>query len=126
MALWTIYLMGTVTLLTIALRRLRSRQKPLDDELYSKKVAIDHVHSGVAWVRVDGRFGSVNPSLATTLGAQPAELAGHDWVESMFPKPEWNRIRHAYSQMLIMGKESFETNLERSDGSLAWVNVLIV
>ena len=123
---WYVYLLGTVTLLTIALRRVVRRQKPLDDELYSKRVAIDHVHSGVAWVRNDGRLGSVNPALATTLGATPRDLIGHDWVETIFPKPDWPRIREAYSQMLIKGKESFEAGAERADGSLAQVQVLLV
>ena len=126
MALWSVYLLGTVTVLTIAVRRLRRRQKPLDDELYSKKVAIDHVHSGVAWVRNDGRLGSVNPAFAATLGTTPQELTGHDWIETIFAEPERNRIRKAYSQMLIRGKETFEANAACTDGSLAWVNVLLV
>ena len=103
---WYVYLLGTVTLLTIALRRVVRRQRPLDDELYSKRVAIDHVHSGVAWVRADGGLGSVNPALATALGTTPEILLGQEWVETIFPKPEWSRIREAYSQMLIKGKES--------------------
>jgi PAS domain S-box-containing protein len=126
MAWWSLYLLGTVTVLTIAVRRLRRRQKPLDDELYSKKVAIDHVHSGVAWVRSDGRLGSVNPAFAATLGTKPQELAGHDWIETIFAAPERNRIREAYSQMLLMGKEQFEANVSRSDGTPAWVSVLLV
>ena len=66
MQLW-LYLLGAVTVLVIALRRVLRRQAPLSDELYSKQVAIDHVHSGVAWVRADGTVGSVNPALARIL-----------------------------------------------------------
>src|SRR5438132_14202511 len=90
---WYVYLLGTVTFLTIALRRVVRRQKPLNDELYSSRVAIDHVHSGVAWVRSDGRLGSVNAALARALGTTPQDLVGHEWVETIFPKPEWPRIR---------------------------------
>ena len=122
---WYVYLLGTVTFLTIALRRVVRRQKPLNDELYSSRVAIDHVHSGVAWVRSDGRLGSVNAALARALGTTPQDL-GHEWVETIFPKPEWSRIREAYSRMLIQGTESLEANAERADGSLAQVDVLLV
>ena len=61
--------------------------KPLDDELYSKSVAVDHVQSGVAWVRADGTFGSVNPSFARTLNFAPGDLIGREWTK-MFP-PEY-------------------------------------
>ncbi len=57
------------------LRRVLRRQAPLSDELYSKQVAIDHVHSGVAWVRADGTLGSVNPALAEApMKTTPREL----------------------------------------------------
>ncbi len=81
--LW-LYLLGAVTVLGIALRRVLRRQKPLDDELYSSKVAIDHVHSGVAWVRANGTIGSMNPALAGTLNVKQHELDGHDWL-LLFP-----------------------------------------
>jgi PAS domain S-box-containing protein len=123
---WYVYLLGTVTLLTIALRRVVRRQKPLNDELYSSRVATVHVHSGVAWVRNDGRLGSVNAALARALGTTPQDLVGHEWVETIFSKPEWNRIREAYSRMLIQGRESLEANAERADGSLAQVDVRLV
>ena len=51
--LW-FYLLGLSVLLVIALRRVLARQAPLSDELYSKTVAIEHVQSGVAWIRADG------------------------------------------------------------------------
>jgi hypothetical protein len=63
--LW-LYLLGAVTVLVIALRRVMQRQMPLSDELYSTKVAFDHLQSGVAWVRGDGTLGTVNSSLAAT------------------------------------------------------------
>jgi PAS domain S-box-containing protein len=123
---WYVYLFGTVTLLTIALRRVLRRQKPLIDELYSSRVAIEHVHSGVAWVGNDGKIGRVNAALARALHTTPQDLVGHEWLEAIFPKPEWNRIREAYSRMLIQGKESLEANAERADDSLAQVDVLLV
>jgi hypothetical protein len=57
-----LYLLGIVTFLFIVLRRVLRRQPPLSDELYIKKVAIDHVHSGVAWVPEDGKLGWMNPA----------------------------------------------------------------
>jgi PAS domain S-box-containing protein len=122
--LW-LYLLAAVTVLAIALRRVLRRQKPLDDELYSKRVAIDHVHSGVAWVRADGTIGSMNPALAATLGVKYGELGGHDWL-LLFPQKERARVREVYSQVLLMGIASIDVYAERSDGSLAWLNIVMV
>jgi hypothetical protein len=122
--LW-LYLLGAVTALTIALRRVVQRQTPLSDELYSTKVAFDHLQSGVAWVRADGTLGTVNASLAATLMADPKGFVGRDWI-TMFPKIEQERVKEAYSQMLILGKTHLETYGQRSDGSYASLNVLLV
>jgi len=122
--LW-LYLLGAVTVLVIALRRVMQRQTPLSDELYSTKVAFDHLQSGVAWVRADGTLGTVNSSLAKTLTADPASLLGRDWV-TMFPKLEQERVKEAYSQMLLSGKTQFDTYGQRADGTYAWLNVLLV
>lgn len=122
--LW-LYLLGLATFLTIALRRTRKRQKPLDDELYAKTVAIDHVQSGVAWVRADGTFGSVNQSFGRTFHLAPRDLIGREWYK-MFPAEEHDRIRDHYSQMLLMGAIVFDAPGERGDGSPLWLNVRLV
>jgi PAS domain S-box-containing protein len=122
--LW-LYLLGAVTVLGIALRRVLRRQKPLDDELYSSKVAIDHVHSGVTWIRANGTIGSMNPSLAGTLLVKQHELDGHDWM-LLFPQKERARVKEAYSQGLLLGIASIDVYVERSDGSLAWLNMVMV
>ncbi len=122
--LW-LYLLGAVTVLTIALRRVLRRQKPLDDELYSKSVAIEQLPTGVAWVRVDGTFGSVNPAFAKTLKMSAAELIGKEWYE-MFPPDEHNRIRDAYAQTLLMGVQTFTALGMRPDGSTVRLNVRLV
>lgn len=102
-----IYLLGLATVLYIALRRMRRRQAPLSDELYAKSVAIDHVHSGVAWVRADNRVGSANPALASLLHLTGEEIRERDWHE-MFALGERARVDSAYSQMLLMGKATIE------------------
>ncbi|HML16010.1 MAG TPA: PAS domain-containing protein [Bryobacteraceae bacterium] len=100
--LW-LYLLGLATFLTIALRRVRRRQKPLRDELYAKNVAIEHVHSGVAWVRKDNRIGSANLALTTLLHLTAGEILERDW-RSIFALGERERVDDAYSQMLLAGK----------------------
>jgi PAS domain S-box-containing protein len=122
--LW-LYLLGAVTVLVIALRRVVQRQTPLSDELYSTKVAFDHLQSGVAWVRGDGTLGTVNSSLAATLGADPKGFVGREWL-TMFPKMEQERVKECYSQMLLSGKTQFDTYGQRADGTYAWLNVLLV
>ena len=122
--LW-LYLLGAVTVLIIALRRVLRRQKPLDDELYSRRVAIDHVHSGVAWIRSDGHVGTVNQAFSLTVGALPKELTGQEWT-LFFPQRERIRIREAYSKALLMGIANVDTWAERPDGSLASLNLRLV
>src|SRR5580704_3366770 len=123
-ALW-LYLLAAVTVLTIALRRVIHRQIPLSDDNYAKQVAIDHVHSGVAWIRYDGMIGSANPALAKTLRAIPRELVGSSWT-TMFPPKFRPRMEESYRQALLMGKVSLEVDAQRLDGTLAQVSVLLV
>lgn len=120
-----LYLLGAVTFLVIALRRALHRLAPLNDEVYSKQVAIDHVHSGVAWVRFDGTIGSLNPALAKTLAAIPKELVGARWT-ALFPARERPRVEEAYSQALLSGKAELEAEMQRIDGTLATANLLLV
>lgn len=122
--LW-LYLLGAVTFLVIVLRRVLRRQRPLNDELYSKQVAIDHVHSGVAWAGADGNLVSVNPALAKILRAIPRELVGRHW-ETIFPERDHPQLQDAYRQALLMGKVSMETAARRLDGTLASVNLTLV
>lgn len=122
--LW-LYLLGVATFLTIALRRALRKMKPLDDELYSKTVAIDHVQSGVAWVRADGTFGSVNQSFARTFNLADRDLVGKEWFK-MFPPEQHDQIREHYSQMLLMGTANFNAPGIRADGSPLWLNVRLM
>jgi PAS domain S-box-containing protein len=122
--LW-LYLLALVTFLTIALRRVRRRQIPLSDELHVKTVAIEHVHSGIAWVREDGAIGAINASFAATLNAIPRELVGRDWYE-IFSQQDRARMKEAFSQMLLLGKASLEVHAKRTDGTYAGLEVLLV
>lgn len=122
--LW-LYLLGAVTVLCIALRRVIHRQTPLNDEVYSTKVAFDHLQSGVAWVNSDGLVGTINSSLAVTLASEPGALIGRPWLD-IFPKQERERVREAYSQMLLVGRTEFDTYGQRADGTYAWLGVLLV
>jgi PAS domain S-box-containing protein len=122
--LW-LYLLALVTFLTIVLRRVLRRQIPLSDELHLKQVAIEHVHSGVAWVRQDGAIGSINASFAATLNAVPRELLGRDWYE-IFSQQDRARMQEAYSQMLLLGKANLEVHAKRADGTYAGLEVLLV
>jgi PAS domain S-box-containing protein len=122
--LW-LYLLGAVTTLIVILRRVLHRQIPLSDEIYAKQVAIDHVHSGVTWVRSDGLIGSINPALAKTVAMLPKELIGKPW-NVFFPVAERPRLEEAYRQALLGGKTSLVTQAQRPDGTLANVRVLLV
>jgi hypothetical protein len=122
--LW-LYLLAAVTVLVIVLRRVLRRQRPLDDELYSKRIAIDHIHSGVAWVCQDGKIGSMNPSLAGTLCARYGQMNGRDWL-TLFLSGDRARVEGCYRQALLAGMTSFQVCVERLDGSLAYLDVLLL
>lgn len=122
--LW-FYLLGLSVLLVIALRRVLARQAPLSDELYSKTVAIEHVQSGVAWIRADGTVKTINASFASTLGALQRELLGKEWYE-LFAQQDRPRLQEAFSQMLLLGKCTLEAMGKRMDGTYAGLEILLV
>jgi len=122
--IWLLFL-GLATGLVIKLRRVLRRLSPLNDELHSKQVAIAHVQSGVAWVRGDLTFGSVNQSFADTFHMLPRDFTGREWYK-IFGPDDHERIRDSYSKMMLTGVTGFEAAGERSDGSLAWLDVRLV
>ena len=122
--LW-LFLLAAVTGLVISRRRVLRRQAPLSDQLYSSKVALEHVHSGASWIRSDGRVGSLNQSLADTLVIRPEELLGQDWT-TMFPAEERDYVQEAYASMLLAGIASLDTWLECQDGRRRPVNLRLV
>ncbi len=122
--LW-LYLLGIVTLLGIVLRRVLRRMTPLNDALYSKSVAIEYVHTGVAWVGIDDKLRTVNPALASSLEAVAKDLIGHDWCDLFVPSDR-ERVRQAYTQMLLMGRASVKARGVRLGGTHAWFEVLLL
>jgi PAS domain S-box-containing protein len=122
--LW-VYLLGLSVLLMIALRRVKSQQDPLKDEVYTRTVAIEHIQSGVAWIRADGKIRSINASFALALGREPKKLTGLDWYELFAPQDRDN-IKEAYSQMLLLGRATLEAQGRRADGGQSGLEVLMV
>jgi PAS domain S-box-containing protein len=122
--LWLI-LLGMATVLTVVLGWVLRRRKPSNAELYSKTVAVEYVHSGVAWLRADGTLGSVNPSLATAFHLAPGDFVGRNWYE-LFVEKDQERIRNVYGQALLMGMTGFEAEAESANGARLWLNVRLV
>jgi len=100
-------------------------QTPLQDEVYMRTVAIEHVQSGVAWVRADGKIRSINASFANTLGGEPRKIMGRDWYE-LFAQQDRNKMQEAYSQMLLLGRATLEVHGRRLDGSYSGLEMLMV
>jgi len=120
-----LYLLGLVTFLTIVVRRLMRRQIAMIDELFSKRVATDHVHDGLAWVTATGRIDYVNPALAHMLDLNSAELRGRSWLD-LFAPDDRIRIENAYSRMLLSGKTWLEAGVLDSRGVATSRKLLIV
>ena len=104
-----LYLLATITILTIALRRVMQRQKPLSDEAFSRAVAFEHVPSGIAWIQNDGTVGSMNVSFADILAMEPKDATGLNWYE-LFAAQDKPLLEQAYSRMLLAGKETVGVN----------------
>jgi PAS domain S-box-containing protein len=122
--LW-VYLLGLTILLLIALRRVMAQQNPLKDEVYTRTVAIEHIQSGVAWIRADGKIRSINASFASALGGEPKKFTGHDWYE-LFAQRDRDKMQEAYSQMLLLGRATLEAQGRRLDGGQSGLEVLMV
>ena len=122
--LW-VYMLGLSTLLGIALRRVLALQTPLKDEVYMKNVAIEYVQSGVAWIRAGGSVGSVNQAMAAALSAAPRELVGKEWYE-LFAEQDRERLKEAFSQMLLLGTATIDVHGRRMDGTYAGLELLMV
>lgn len=120
-----IWFYGLSTLLGILYRRLWKKQAPLNNELTANRVAIEHVQSGIAWVKEDGVIGLVNPSLANSLSIRADKLEGGQWLD-LFPVSERHRIQKAYSEALLAREMTLSTYLERADGSHAPINLCLV
>lgn len=122
--LW-VYLLGLSILLGIALRRVVLRQNPLNDELYSKSVAIEHVQSGVAWIRPEGEIRTINAAFAEILVGHAKDYLGTSWYD-LFAPQERERLKEAYSQMLLLGKTNLQAFGKRADGTFAGLEVRLV
>jgi PAS domain S-box-containing protein len=122
--LW-VYLLGLSVLLFIALRRVRKRQIPLNDELFSKTIAIEHVQSGVAWIRSDGTIKTLNPAFEEILSGPAQGLVGRNWYELFVPQ-ENERLQEAYRQMLLLNNTNLGALGKRLDGTSARLEVRLV
>jgi PAS domain S-box-containing protein len=122
--LW-LYLLGIVTILAIVVRRLLRKQQPLNDELYSKRVAIDSVSSGVGWIPAKGQLHSMNPALAQMLRATAEDLEGREWLQ-MFAESDRARVEQVYSQMLLAGRASLSAATIDASGLETQREVLLV
>jgi PAS domain S-box-containing protein len=122
--LW-LSLLAACDVLVISLRRVLRRQRPLTEALHLNQVAVEHVHSGAAWVRIDGKIGSVNQSLADSVAARPTDVIERDWL-TLFAPDECGRVQDAYASMLLSGISSLETWVLRDDGMVRPVNVRLV
>lgn len=122
--LW-VYLLGLSVLLTMALRRVVAKQTPLSDELYAKTVAMEHIQSGVAWVRGDGTISAMNAAFLEILCARLQDFRGRHWY-SLFADQEGPQLEEAYRQMLLLGKITFDAYGKRVDGTYAGLEVRLV
>lgn len=112
-------------LLIMVLRRVLRKQTLPQDEGNSRRVVIDHVHTGAAWIDAEGLIRSANPAIAATLRVTQDELRARDWY-ALFARSEKDRVKEAYGQMMLMGIASLEANSERTDGSFVMQNVILM
>jgi diguanylate cyclase (GGDEF)-like protein/PAS domain S-box-containing protein len=78
---------------------------------------------------VDGRIDYINDALAATVGRTPAELAGHDWIETLSADSDADVVEYFYAE-LRAGRivRHDENSVETQDGDerlIAWSNTIL-
>jgi PAS domain S-box-containing protein len=117
-------LLGLLAILSVLLLRM-PRRKTSQDEPYVKRVAVEHLTSGVAWVGSDEKIRAVNPAMADSLEVGTGDLAGHDWCDLFVPSDR-EGVRQAYTQMLLTGRASVKARGVRLSGTHIWFDVLLL
>lgn len=102
-----------------------SERKRREDDLHALNAALENAVEGISRLDVSGRYLSVNPSYAQTLGYSQDEMLGLYWEQTVHPD-DLELARAAYRRMLEFGKAEVELRGLRKDGELFHKQVTIV
>ena len=86
---------------------------------------MEHIQSGVAWVRSDGTISAMNAAFTEILCGRLQDFRGRHWF-SLFADQEGPQLEEAYRQMLLLGKITFDAYGKRVDGTYAGLEVRLV
>ena len=88
-------------------------------------MAIEHVQSGITSGRPEGEIRTINPAFAEILIGHAKDYLGTSWYD-LFAPQERERLKEAYSQMLLLGKTDLQAFGKRANGTFAGLEVRLV
>jgi PAS domain S-box-containing protein len=94
-------------------------------ELRILSAALESAVEGISQLDPQGRYLRVNPAYAHTIGYEPEELIGMEWVQTVHPD-DLEAVRAAYQRMLKDGKAEVEAQAVRKNGTVFDKQVVMV
>lgn len=102
-----------------------SGRKLREQHLHDLTVALENAVEGISQLDPVGRYVSVNPAYASTVGYPPEEMIGMSWEPTVHPDDQ-GKMAAAYQAMLNTGRVEVEAKGVRKDGSVFYKQVVMV
>ncbi len=100
----------------IAIQRDISDRRQQEAELQQINAALSHTVEGIARLNTQGQFCRVNHAYARTIGCDPEDIIGMDWLQTLYPD-DYDQFQCAYETARQTGKAEVEARGVRKDGS---------
>ncbi|WP_313943327.1 PAS domain S-box protein [Calothrix anomala] len=102
-----------------------SERKRAEEELRYLSQALECAVEGISQLDTQGRYLKINPAYANTVGYQPEDMIGMEWVLTVHPE-DLEKLNAAYQFMLTNGKVEVEARGVRKDQSIFDKQVVMV
>ncbi len=101
------------------------QQKQKSDALSTLTQALEQTTEGVSVLDVEGRYRFINEAYARTCGYTPLEMAGMEWMPTVFPE-DHARMLGDYERMKQEGKSVSEVRGVRKNGERFHKEVVMI
>ncbi|MBD2357885.1 PAS domain S-box protein [Tolypothrix sp. FACHB-123] len=102
-----------------------SDRQQAEEELRYLSQALECAVEGISQLDTQGRYLKINPAYANTVGYQPEDMIGMEWVLTVHPE-DLEKLNAAYQFMLTNGKVEVEARGVRKDKSIFDKQVVMV
>lgn len=110
-------ILGTATDLT--------QIKQAEEELRNLAVIQQNALEGISQLDIHGSYINVNQAYAHTMGYEPQQMIGLNWVQTVHPDDR-NRLAQLYQEMLVVRKVEADARGIRKDGSVFDKHVVMI